>query len=335
MNLKNKITCLIEKNVFLTSMNYLKGQFLYRIGLNSHLSGATHAALGIEESIAYIEQVVSDYFLYAGVQPAHVAGKHVLEVGPGDNLGVALSLIAKGAASVTCLDRFKPLLDERRNAAIYRRLVDRFSGEERERVQDVIKWDDHAASLSSKWIIPTYGRPIETAAEGIGGKKFDVIISRAVLEHVSDLGAAWRSMVRLLNPLGEMWHKVDFRNHGKFDQFHPLYFLTFGETTWGLLTTPDPTLNRERLPTYRRLAEDTFRSHSCKITHVLQGSELHPHRQRLTFGVDFGEAELEGVAEIRPRLDRRFSELGDEDLLASGIFLICRGLKGGSNDDPR
>lgn len=329
VDMKAQLSSIIDQSKFLSRVNYFKGQLLYRLGLNSHRSGSTHASLGIDESVAYIEQVVADYLRYAGVQTAHLAGKHVLEVGPGDNLGVALSLIAKGAASVTCLDRFQPLRDERQNAAIYRRLVDQFSEEEQERVQNIILWKQDIARFSSDRIVSIYGFPVEKAAEKIGGRKFDIIASRAVLEHVSNLKAAWESMVCLLQPLGEMWHKIDFRNHGKFDQFHPLYFLTLSEAMWKLLTSPDPTLNRERFPTYRRLAEGAFRSSSYYITHVLQGGELHPHKQRLSFGTDYGNIELEKVTEIRPRLDRRFSELSDEDLLASGIFLICRGLKRG------
>ncbi len=57
------------------------------------------------------------------------------------------------------------------------------------------------------------------------GGSFDVILSRAVLEHVYDLGSAWRSMDTLLAADGIMLHKVDFQNHGMYGSLHPLRFL--------------------------------------------------------------------------------------------------------------
>ncbi|MGB3928753.1 MAG: methyltransferase domain-containing protein, partial [Sphingobium sp.] len=298
-------------------MNYLKGQVLYRLGLNAHQSGATHSYLGIEQSVDYVNRVVDDYLHYAGVAAHDLAGLDVLEVGPGDNFGVALALLAKGAKTVTCLDRFEPLRDDRRNTDIYRRLLESWSPEERRRAADVVRFEGDRASFDPERIVGRYGLSIEQAPQRIE-QTFDVILSRAVLEHVGDVPAAWDAMVRLLKPTGQMWHKVDFRNHGKFDQFHPLYFLTIGERRWRLLTSPDPTLNRERLPTYRRLAEQTFQTHRLFVTHILQGDELVPHVERLEFGKQYGDAELSAVAAVRPRLDARFRDVSDEDLLPGG-----------------
>jgi SAM-dependent methyltransferase len=250
----------------------------------------------------------------------------VLEIGPGDSLGVALCFVAKGARSVVCLDRFEPFRDESQNAAIYRRLLEQFSEAERERVRDVIRLDGTRVTFAPDRIEARYGMSIEEAA-GESRRKFDLIVSRAVLEHVADLEAAWSAMTRLLQPTGEMWHKVDFRGHHMFTQLHPLYFLTFGDRLWDLISSPDPTLNRERLPTYRRLAARSFESSRCYITHVLEGDELRPHQQVLQFGRDYAENDLSALEVIRPSLQSRFRLMSDEELLAAGIFLICRRLR--------
>jgi hypothetical protein len=196
---------------------------------------------------------------------------------------------------------------------------------ERGRLEGVICFDGNGpVRVAQGTISCMYGIPIEKAVARLGEARFDLIISRAVLEHVRDLEAGWSAMVRLLSPAGEMWHKVDFRNHGKYEQFHPLFFLTFSDPAWSLMTSPDPTLNRERLSTYLRMAHDSFASVKYYATHVLEGAELRPHRERLEFGRDYGDVERELVADIRPRLSARFRSMSDEELLTSGIFLICR-----------
>jgi hypothetical protein len=315
----------VDRSVFLTSLNYLKGQLLYQAGLSDHLSGSTHARLTPDQGADYVEQVVADYLHFAGVPTDYLAGKDVLEIGPGDNLGVALSLVAKGARSVTCLDGFRPRTDDSKNTLIYGLLIRGMNEAERERLEGVVSFEKNGhASFAQGTISCMYGVPIEQAAARLGGARFDLIISRAVLEHVRDLEAGWSAMVRLLSPAGEMWHKVDFRNHGKYEQFHPLFFLAFSDRVWNLITSPDPTLNRERLSTYLRLAHESFGLVKCYATHVLEGAELRPHPERLEFGRDYGAVERELVANIRPRLSARFRSMSDEELLTSGIFLICR-----------
>src|SRR5882672_1715985 len=60
--------------------------------------GATHAGLSTDQSIEYIDRVFFDYLRYGNLSPAQLVGKRILELGPGDNLGVALRFFAAGAA---------------------------------------------------------------------------------------------------------------------------------------------------------------------------------------------------------------------------------------------
>lgn len=86
------------------------------MGLRKHQSGSTLFRLGVQSSIDYTLTCFADYLRYADVDAEFLAGKHVLEVGPGDSLGIALCFLANGAASVTALDGFEP----RRDAKIVR-----------------------------------------------------------------------------------------------------------------------------------------------------------------------------------------------------------------------
>jgi hypothetical protein len=69
-------------------------------------SGSTHEGFSLDESLAYIDGVFGDYLTYGGLGAADLAGARVLELGPGDNFGVALRFIAAGAKRVVALDKF-------------------------------------------------------------------------------------------------------------------------------------------------------------------------------------------------------------------------------------
>src|SRR5262245_27044294 len=89
--------------------------------------GSTHFDLPLEGSLAYIDEAHSDYLTYARLSPADLAGARVLEVGPGDNLGVALRFLADGCSQVVCLDKFFAERVPQKQLGIYRALRERLS----------------------------------------------------------------------------------------------------------------------------------------------------------------------------------------------------------------
>jgi SAM-dependent methyltransferase len=306
----------------LSTLNYLKGQLLYKTRFRAHGSGATHAQYSVEASVAYVQGVVADYLRYGGVDESFIGGKRFLEVGPGDNLGVAITLLAKGAEQVTCFDRFRPLADDRRNTVIYRRLYESFAEDERRRLDDILKFHSNGeVEFDTAHLHCRYGLAIEAwnpVAE------FDVVLSRAVLEHVFDLDRAWHAMAKALKPDGQMWHKVDLRHHGFFGQFHPLYFLTVNDRLWRLISSPDPTLNRRRRSDFRRLADETFEDCDLFITHILDNPELTPHRCAILESIDYTAQDLRAVEDIRSRLIGPLRDAPTTELLVTGIFVIAR-----------
>src|SRR3989344_8004674 len=58
-----------------------------------------------KERSRYSEEVFYDYFRYSGFTADFLKGKRILEIGPGENLGVALQCLAYGAEKVVCIDR--------------------------------------------------------------------------------------------------------------------------------------------------------------------------------------------------------------------------------------
>lgn len=307
--------------VVCSTLHYLLMQTLYRLGLRGHYSGATHGRYTLEESVEYLRRVFGDYLSYGGLSPADLAGKRVLELGPGDNLGVALLFIAAGAEQVVCLDRFDSSRDLAKNRAIYRALLDTLDPSSRARASACVS---AAGDILSPRIECRCGVAIEDAATLFAPQSFDLIISRAVLEHVFDVDKAWQAMDRLLASGGRMLHKIDFRCHSYYEDFHPLWFLTVPRWLWQMISSPDPTLNRQRRPVYQRLVREFGYRERILITHLAtRKEELLPHRIKLESGVDYSDADWQRVEGIRPRLTATFKSLSTEDLLVSGIFLAA------------
>src|ERR1043166_8368791 len=68
--------------------------------------GSTHESWSLEKSVAYINRVYDEYLKFAGLTPESLRGMRILEVGPGDNFGVALRFLAAGRAKVVLRDTF-------------------------------------------------------------------------------------------------------------------------------------------------------------------------------------------------------------------------------------
>ena len=85
----------------LAGLNYFKGQVLNRAGLRGHFSGATAYGMTLDEVVSYVWTVADDYLHYGAVDDlSRIRGKDILELGPGDNLGVALAFLARGARGI-------------------------------------------------------------------------------------------------------------------------------------------------------------------------------------------------------------------------------------------
>src|SRR5262249_61861434 len=93
-------------------------------------SGSTHTGKTLDESLDYIDLVAADYLIYSGLPAEALRGRRVLEVGPGDNLGVAMKLLVAGASQVVSLDRFYSHRNPQQQEQIYRGLRGRLSEDE-------------------------------------------------------------------------------------------------------------------------------------------------------------------------------------------------------------
>jgi len=265
-------------------------------------SGRGDAEESPEVTAEYFRQCARDYFEQLGLgereATAYLAGKRVLEFGPGDTLGVALVLYAHGAASVHCFDAF-PLhqLSEGR-VKIYQALLDGFDREQRARADLAFREPGNPRSGFNSAAIAYHVTP-----DGISGGRaeYDLIISRAVLGLVNRLDKTIDDLAAALKPGGVSLHKVDLSSHG-LDRYRPLDFLTWPDLLYRLMYSRKGRPNRWRVDHYQAL---------------VRAAGLHLKKLEPT-----GQVSREEVEFLRPRLAARFLDVPPELLSWLGFWMV-------------
>lgn len=300
----------------------------FSMGRIGSTSGSTHSKKTLEESLSYIDQVFNDYLRYADISVDMLQGKRILEIGPGDNVGVVIKFLLAGAKQVVCLDKFLSKQDWQQQHKIYQALREQLDESEKQVFDEVIDFEKGITSDSQK-LSYIYGIGIEEANRILERESFNMIISRAVFEHLYDPDAAFSAMDKLLMPGGYMIHKIDFRDHGMFSGHghHPLTFLTIPERVYRSMILDSGKPNRRLIDYYRQKAKDLGYNTKIFITHLVGiESELLPHKEAVRLSEDYSDSLLSLLKDIRPRLQPQFRDMPDEDIMVSGIFLVMRKL---------
>lgn len=190
---------------------------------NIAASCGTSDACSLKQDVAYAIEtasVMARTFMEHGFP---VAGKKVLEIGPGRNLGLALVLAAHGA-DVTVVDRFPVRWNGIYHPRFYRLLRDEMARQGL-RLHDL----DRVVEQDS---IPETGLEcvslIDSSLEELDGTEiFDLTLSNAVFEHFYDHRQAMASLFKLTTPGGAGLHQVDYRYHWAFER--PLDHLLYSK----------------------------------------------------------------------------------------------------------
>ena len=293
-------------------------------------AGSTHRRSDPSDAAGYVGRVYDDYLTYGGLDPASLRGARVLELGPGDSLGVALRFVAAGAEHVTCVERHQVWKDRAHQAAIYRRILEGLDGRERERAESAIVLTDDDFTLDAARIELVEGPGAENLGELIPATSIDLIISRAVMEYVPAIERSLHQQAELLKPGALMIHKVDLRDHGLFTGagHHPLTFLEVPERAYRAMSTRTGLPNRWRSSDYRNALESEGLEVSILTTHAAGvDEEVIPHVPALSR--DRYAESFQLVSRTRTGLAKRFRDLPDQDLASIGVFLVARAPEGG------
>src|SRR2546427_6616628 len=100
--------------------------------------GSTHSQISLDESLSYIDEQFADYLTYGQLTAEQLRDRKILELGFGDNVGVALRFLAAGAARVVCVDKFYSRRDVTHEREIYAALRERLSSDEKQRFDAAI-----------------------------------------------------------------------------------------------------------------------------------------------------------------------------------------------------
>ena len=303
---------------------------LRRAHLRSDQIGqATAEAFGsadIDHALRAIDATFDAYLRQSGLSEGGLRGLRVLELGPGDNIGVAIRFASAGASFVSSIDKFVPMHDSPYHRRLYAALRSRLTPEGQRNF-------DTAVDITGERVLPradrlqsVYGKGFEDA-DVFAPASFDLIVSNAVLEEIYDGDRAFGAMHRLLRPGGSLLHKIDLRDYGMFTKhgYHPLEFLTVPDLVYRQMVESTGQPNRRLVDYYRRKTSELGYETSIYTTWVLGNpQELAPRTQTLEKGVHYSETTLDLIRSIRPRLLDRYRRLSDEDLMVAGIYLVAR-----------
>ena len=288
-----------------------------RMGRIQSDSGSTHRALTIKESVNYVEEVFNDYRTYGALD--HLSGT-AAEVGAGDNAGVALLLRAVGCEAVDLVDRFRSQRSPAQQQRIYQALAVRHE------IRGISTWDDERLP-GITWRLGSSAEDYFGRRARCGGRCYDLIVSRATLEHLYDPIGALRNMAACLRPGGRMVHKIDFRDHGMFTPSHSeLTFLRFPAFLYRRMTHHSGRPNRVLLHRYRDLAAELGRHGGLDVTILVTSlvgeEETVPHVPFAAVGAEGRRRAVARVRAERHRFASEFASVTDEDLAVSGIVWV-------------
>ncbi len=228
----------------------------------------------------------------------HLKGKVILEYGPGDILGTALLFYAHGAEKVHCVDQFPLTRMSKKNIDVYRHLIDSLEGKQKKRAMSAFKIRGDIKKGFNESVINYAVTKIGLSDQN---SKFDIIISRSVLEHVINLEQTMLNIKSCLKPDGVSIHQVDLRSHG-LDRYKEYDFLTWPNCIYQLMYSHKGFPNRWRVNKYKELAES---------------SNLKIRKLKAT-----GFVEKENLDIVLPKVANKFRGIDREELSWLG-FWVC------------
>lgn len=233
---------------------------------------------------------------------AYFKDKTLVEIGPGDTLGVALMFIGHRCKKVTCIDRFRCVQHTKKHAEIYNELIDSFDKTGRLLCKRAVRLGEGSVLFNPNKIEYLSNIPFEKNM--LPSQFCDAVYSYDVLEHVTDVRECFIQMKRIIKKGGYCIHDVDLSGHGELrGSFHPLDFLRYSSPIWRLMNSHRGAPNRVRYGEYRRIMDEL----GFDILKLLKE-----------------QINKDEVVKVKPNLSHEYRVLSDEELSVIGFFCAAK-----------
>jgi hypothetical protein len=225
-------------NLFKESLKKFLKIFGYQISRNSEIlesnlpvnygtaSLVPRSPADFDSDLEYAISVGENYVKDINEADLNIAGKEILEIGPGINFGCALILLWNGAETVTVIDKYLAKFVAGYHDKFYHDLRVRYFERNFE------KFDSNIENLMTYQNLLNNDKLIarECGLENITDSTFDITLSCAVLEHVENPKSSVNNLFLITRKNGFGSHQVDFRDHRNFEK--PLEYLLLDEMSF-------------------------------------------------------------------------------------------------------
>jgi SAM-dependent methyltransferase len=298
-----------------TALNF-KAILRRTLGTIYNDSGTTHSQLSTKDSVDYILTVLKDY---KHISSTKKFSGHVAELGPGDNAGVGLCFVNDGCIQVDLADRFYSHRNMVQQKNIYEALMEKVP-----HLKVILKGIDLEREETFPKLNRYYGESAAAERFFVKENQYDFIVSRSVLEHVTDPLLALEKMMGALKPKGKLIHKVDLRDHGMFStSFHELKFLETSTFLYNLMTWNSGCPNRVMFNEYKNCMRKLAFKHDFYITQLAGVGPIEPHLKFEDIDKALVQKALTYIKTHKTNFAKCFQDVRDEDLIVSGFFLVA------------
>lgn len=278
-------------------------------------------------SSQYCYSVYLRHLVMADQHGLQTVPRTVVELGPGDSMGIGLMALLTGAEQYYALDAVRHASTET-NLLVFDELVQLLTvrapipsgGEFTEILPELsdyrfptkilresrltqalaperLKCLRNALTRNMTTAPIYYLAPMGRTSE-IPGNSVDLIVSQAVMEHIDQLEEIYAECYRILKPGGFMSHQIDLRCHDTAPEWNGHW--KYSDLTWRLMRGGRPWfINRQPCSTHLGLVKQAGFSISAEI------------KQFGSFGIS------------NRQLASRFQSLSEGDLKTSGIFVVA------------
>jgi SAM-dependent methyltransferase len=279
---------------------------------------------------SYYYEVWLKHLAFLHENKLYNAPEAIAELGPGDSLGIGIAALLSGANCYYGLDVVAHT-DLARNLKVLDELLGLF---ERRAPRPETGWPnyDHlldpalfpsqvlteqvlAAALTPDRIA-SIRRILATGTERDGAitiayrapwhdpgvvvkSSMDLILSQAVLEHVTDIRKTYEAMYQWLKPGGVISHQIDFRSHGLTNEWNG----------------------------YRAMPEWLWKTMLGRRVYMINREPCSAHIRAMTAcGFEIVDAQKRQLSNgiSRSRLSRTWRDISDDDLNCSELFVQAR-----------